>query len=202
MLDEDPLIPKRKRKIFLVDRDYQSNYSFTSLLLSYCLSMAVGFFGVASTIIYYKYIVTGEYKDDVTMQWAIIGFFIAGTILVFWMVIVIVIVSILHSHRVAGAVYRMKADIKEVLSGDYNVRINLRQKDYFKDLTVFINNLIVRLKATYKNKEIAAESALDLAAGILEDEDAGEEVKKKATEVKNQMMNLIEEGVGIDEDEK
>lgn len=194
VLDQDPLAPRKKRRKYLVDKDFQSSYSFTWLLLSYCLALAVGFFSVTGTIIYYKYIQTEVYASNPNVQWAIIAFFMSGIVLIFWMVIVIVIVSVMHSHRVAGAVYRMRADIREVLHGDYNLKITLREKDYFKELSEYINEVIAKLKLTYKNKEIASDNALDLVHAIENDSQAPAALKQKASEVRARIQSITESG--------
>jgi methyl-accepting chemotaxis protein len=59
--------------------------------------------------------------------------------------ILVVAVGILTTHRIAGPVYRMQSDIERVLSGELHARVRLRRGDAFPELADKVNELIARL---------------------------------------------------------
>lgn len=62
---------------------------------------------------------------------------IFGTI--FWFALVI-------SHRFAGPIERLENDLDQILEGDYNHKIYMRQKDDLKGVAHRINALVSRIK--------------------------------------------------------
>jgi nitrogen fixation/metabolism regulation signal transduction histidine kinase len=60
-------------------------------------------------------------------------------------VIIVIIISILgifYSHKIAGPAYRMSMDINRVLDGEKGVQIKLRQHDKLHNLADRVNQLI------------------------------------------------------------
>lgn len=60
--------------------------------------------------------------------------------------IMVSILAIRFTHRVAGPVYRFKKVIDSAIKGDYSVRITLRKHDYLKDLSDKLNELLASLE--------------------------------------------------------
>jgi len=58
---------------------------------------------------------------------------------------VAIVVGIATSHRIAGPVYRIAADIDRALAGERGVRVSLRSKDALSDLAEKVNALIERV---------------------------------------------------------
>lgn len=50
--------------------------------------------------------------------------------------------SILHSHRIAGAMYNISRTIQRVLEGDMDAEVRLRKEDFSTDVAGQINDLI------------------------------------------------------------
>jgi len=59
--------------------------------------------------------------------------------------VVAIVVGIAASHRIAGPVYRIAADIDRALAGERGVRVSLRRKDALSDLAEKVNALIERI---------------------------------------------------------
>lgn len=59
-----------------------------------------------------------------------------------FMLIVISVIGIIYSHRIAGPVYRMSRQLRRVLDGERGVHITLRKRDALHDLAARINSLI------------------------------------------------------------
>jgi len=50
-----------------------------------------------------------------------------------------------YSHKIAGPVYRFKKVTEEVAKGNFDIEINLRKNDEFKDLAESMNTMIREL---------------------------------------------------------
>ena len=66
--------------------------------------------------------------------------------------------SILHSHRIAGAMYNISRTIQRVLEGEMDAEVRLRKEDFSTDVAGQINDLIA-LAREYRAKpgEVPAE---------------------------------------------
>lgn len=56
--------------------------------------------------------------------------------------IVMILLSILVSHRIAGPIYRVEKDLDEIVKGDYSRRIKFRAGDDLQELAEKINKLL------------------------------------------------------------
>ncbi|MFP4363027.1 MAG: hypothetical protein ACLFR1_04090 [Spirochaetia bacterium] len=56
--------------------------------------------------------------------------------------VIITIMGLFYSHRIAGPAYRMSQDIQRVLNGEQGVRIKLRKHDKLKELADRVNELL------------------------------------------------------------
>ena len=59
--------------------------------------------------------------------------------------VLVIVVGIFTTHRIAGPIYRLESDIDRVLSGERGVRARLRRGDAFPDLAEKVNQLIERI---------------------------------------------------------
>jgi methyl-accepting chemotaxis protein len=64
--------------------------------------------------------------------------------------VLMIVVGIFMTHRVAGPVYRIESDIERVLAGEKGVRVHLRRHDSFPDLAEKVNQLIERIDNSRK----------------------------------------------------
>jgi methyl-accepting chemotaxis protein len=65
--------------------------------------------------------------------------------------IIMVIISVLgifYSHKIAGPVYRMDVEISKVLAGEKGIRIKLRRNDKLRSLAEKINRLIEKFEGS------------------------------------------------------
>lgn len=68
---------------------------------------------------------------------------------------VIIIFGLILSHRIAGPIYHLKNHIQRILKGDKAAlenELNFREKDFFVELSVDVNNLIKYFKDRHENK--------------------------------------------------
>ena len=60
-----------------------------------------------------------------------------------FMLILVSVLGVIYSHRIAGPAFRMTRELRRVLDGEEGVRIMIRKRDKFRNLAVRINELIV-----------------------------------------------------------
>ncbi|MCP4022445.1 MAG: methyl-accepting chemotaxis protein [Desulfobacteraceae bacterium] len=65
--------------------------------------------------------------------------------------IIVIMVTLLVSHKIAGPMYRFEKDIKRVTNGDLKTRIHIRRGDQFLELATVLNGMIKNL-----NQEVSA----------------------------------------------
>jgi methyl-accepting chemotaxis protein len=64
--------------------------------------------------------------------------------------VIVIVIGLVMSHRIAGPVYRIAADIDRVLAGGRDVRVNLRKNDALADLAEKVNELFEHIDGTRK----------------------------------------------------
>ncbi len=62
--------------------------------------------------------------------------------------VLLIIMGIFMTHRIAGPVYRVQKDIERVLGGEKGVRVKFRKGDSFPELAEKVNSLIERIDGT------------------------------------------------------
>ena len=58
--------------------------------------------------------------------------------------IMVIVIGLFTSHRIAGPVYRIAVDIDRALSGERGVRVSLRRQDALADFAEKVNQLLER----------------------------------------------------------
>nr|NJM03125.1 methyl-accepting chemotaxis protein [Desulfobacula sp.] len=132
--------PQYKRRNYFINKEFQGRYIFNYFLLAAIGSMLfIGVFSFFSSntlsIVYDNYHlqigVTPEilFKKILSTQWL---FIVLGGGMV-------VLVTLVMTHRVAGPFYRFEKSLDEMMAGDISQKIILRKKDEGKELARKIN---------------------------------------------------------------
>jgi methyl-accepting chemotaxis protein len=132
--------PHYKRRNYFINKEFQGRYIFNYFLLAAIGSILfIGVFSFFSSntlsIVYDNYHlqigVTPEilFKKILSTQWL---FIVLGGGMV-------VLVTLVMTHRVAGPFYRFEKTLDEMLTGDISKKIILRKKDEGKDLARKMN---------------------------------------------------------------
>ena len=58
--------------------------------------------------------------------------------------VILAVIGIFYSHRIAGPIYRIEQDLARILSGEKGVKIRIREKDNMKSLVAKINQLVAQ----------------------------------------------------------
>ena len=60
--------------------------------------------------------------------------------------VVMLLLAIIISHRIAGPIYRIEKELAEISKGDYSRRIKLRSRDELQEIAEGVNSLLDVLK--------------------------------------------------------
>ena len=143
---------KFKRHTYIIKTGLQFRYM--GILIACMLTVAIGVGWVIYHTSWKQIINTPDLSIDKLylifenvnnqLLWWIIGF-----------IVIIAIISIFVSHKIAGPVYRLEESTKLIASGDLTHRVHLRQGDELGDLQDAFNEMSESLsKMVYKDREI------------------------------------------------
>ena len=68
--------------------------------------------------------------------------------------LLVVIISAILSHRMAGPVYRFEQTCKAIAQGDFSQRVHLRKGDQLTELQTEFNNMMDVIESRLKNKPL------------------------------------------------
>ena len=98
-------------------------------------------------------------------------------IIMFGYVAIVVVLTMLFSHRLIGPFQRLKTEIRLILAGDYRRRLNVRIKDdvYIKSFIGQINQLLDRIENMHQcQKDMINQFDSELLSLISDIEEKGE----------------------------
>lgn len=82
--------------------------------------------------------------DHLGEEWAATLFWLL--MLIFFYVVAISMVCITHSHRMIGPFVAVQRQVESLLSGEYHIRVRLRDGDYYQHLAYLLNRLSEKLE--------------------------------------------------------
>lgn len=135
--------PYKRRKYF-IDKRLQTKYALLTLLLLIVYS------GIFVLIVFLPYIIPLEHGSSAQEQ------LVAARVLLelhnsVWpavgvLIVVMSILSIFITHKIAGPVYRLKQALSEVSAGNLGVTVQLRKHDDLQDLAADMNMVTEELR--------------------------------------------------------
>ncbi len=174
-----------RRRNYFIKQELQGKYMFGIFLFvvacSVLLSVILSMLSADSMTIVYKdsSLAVGNtpvvlLKEILSANWI---FIIAGGIIV-------TVLAMFLTHRLAGPVYRLEKSLEQMIDGNFNFDIRLRSKDEIKELADMVNVLNTRLSARLREMRELTEqvgSHLSDARGMLSDEKAAGAMEKAIT---------------------
>ena len=143
---------KYKRHTYIIKTGLQLRYMGILIACMLTVAMSVGW------IIYHtswKQIIN---TPDLSIDKLYLIFENVNNQLLWWIlgfVVIIAVISIFVSHKIAGPVYRLEESTKLIASGDLTHRVHLRQGDELGDLQDAFNEMSESLsKMVYKDREV------------------------------------------------
>ncbi len=120
------------------------------------------------------------------------------TIIVVGYVLIILVLTLIFSHRLIGPFQRLKTEIKLVRSGDYCKRLNLRNNDdmYLRTFVEEVNGILDDLEKAQDSRERLngnIENEFSALESVIEKEDAtSDEIKKVFVSFHEKAKTILE----------
>lgn len=113
-------------------------------------------------------------------------------------VLIVVVLTMLFSHRLLGPFQRLKTEMKIIIGGEYHRRLIVRTNDdlYIKSFVMQVNKLLTEFHNMHKykenvNKEIDSE-LLKLISDIEVGEPSKEQIRESVLKLHNKLRALAE----------
>jgi len=142
----------RKLKNILINSDYQLRYSFI---------VSLSYLGLVALLITVSYLYLSEHyvplieqavsediKNQLLAEVQEIILYMGLTVVS--SVLIIILGSIVISHRVAGPMHNLRRVCDEIRKGDFKARVHFRSKDEFKEVPDAFNSMVDKLTENQK----------------------------------------------------
>ncbi|MFA5144150.1 MAG: methyl-accepting chemotaxis protein [Candidatus Omnitrophota bacterium] len=176
---------RNRRRNYFIKKDFQRNF-----ILKFCLLVAIG--SIVSGLIIYlmsRSTATTSFENlrlviKSTADYILPAVLLSGAIVIVITGIAAILITLFTSHKIAGPLYRIEKDIREVAAGDLTQEFNLRSGDEIKPIAGALN-----LMAHYLRDEVGA---LKKDIARLESVSAGapQEIKEKVAALKSRIEKL------------
>lgn len=127
---------KYKRRQYIINKGFQMAYVGKILLIE--------LIAVASTALLVSYMFLFVFDDDSLVSrgpWGQ-GIFYSTIVMAIMLMIILIYLGVLISHRIAGPMYRFQRTFEEVMQGNLKSRVYLRDKDEMKPLATAFNAML------------------------------------------------------------
>ncbi len=101
----------------------------------------------------------------------------------FFMIIGILVLTMLYSHRIAGPLYRLSQFVKNVTEGHFDKRVSLREKDVIHPIAEELNELVSVYHVKLQNIKKEVETLETLTDKMEKGEEDLMQIKKKAKKI-------------------
>ena len=187
-----------KRRRYLVKKSLQFKYIALVLFFAFLVAFLTGY-----TIFQTSWAFLGEKLGQVYPQGQLLSILkTTNAIVLFNLVLItpiIIIFSLIFSHRIAGPLYRLERVLYEVSKGNFNIKMYLRRKDELKDIAEIVNVTTENLKKLTGDNKERAEKTLQAYQGCKE-YIASLEACAHDTQLQTKLKNLEEELVQLNEE--
>ena len=132
-----------KRRQYYIKKDFQARFIVKFVIIL----VAGGILSVGLTFLNTQDTLTAVYANSkLTIQNTSLAIMpsVVFTMLITTLVLglVVVAVTLLVSHKIAGPMFRFEKDIQRIASGDLQSRIQIRKGDQFQELAVCLNQMV------------------------------------------------------------
>lgn len=101
----------------------------------------------------------------------------------FFMIIGILILTMLYSHRIAGPLYRLSQFVKKITEGHLSERVSLREKDVIHPMAEELNELVSVYHDKLQEIQREVETLETLAGKMDKDHEILPQIKRKAKDI-------------------
>jgi len=154
--------PKRRKKIYLVNRDFQLRYTYSAVIVG-LISTALTTVVILSPLFIFKILRIPNFLPTPVL--------VAMAVAAFINIILVALMGVIMTHKIAGPMYSLVREFRRIEAGLWNVKMRLRQDD---DLKFVVRNFNEMVSAIVQ----ASEADLSTIEQLLEGEqDAGRRAK-------------------------
>ena len=138
--------PRVTRRRYLLDprRQLLTALMTTSMIIALILTVNLGFTLLRTSQTAFLSAAAPQLTSVLEEQNA--TFSLSMIVISIGLVILVALITIVHTHRTAGAVYAVRQRFERVTAGDLQVTLRLRQRDNLQDLEAPFNEMIGALR--------------------------------------------------------
>ena len=164
--------PNRRRNYF-IDKRVQGMWALLNLLLAGTIGMILAFEILRSFYVEFGWPLGGKPFNlpDLFFIIKLVILALVGSGFI-W------ILSAFAGHRIAGPIYRLNQSLKEVIKGNYNIRIQLRKKDFFQEVADTFNEMNKVLGERFNERDQLISQVKDKVKQLPNDNTQINELKK------------------------
>jgi len=174
-------LPNR-RKTYFIKKSFQRNF-----IIKFCILVIIGAVLSGSLIyVFSSATVTTTFENcrlqiKSTADFILPAVLLSGAVVVTLIGLASVAVTLFTSHRIAGPLYRIKEDLKQLAGGNLKIKFNLRQTDEIQVLAEGLDKMTQSLRCDVGEiKRLAEQLRAELTTG-----------KKVTIETQKDLQELI-----------
>ena len=175
---------KDRRKNYFIKKEFQRNF-----IMKFCILVIIGVV-ISGAIIYImaQSTVTTTFENSrltikSTADYILPAVFLSSAIVILSIGLATIVITLFASHKIAGPLYRIEEDIKEVAEGNLTKKFNLRESDELKALAESLDDMAGGLKEKIEK--------IKHSVNELEPTLKSEEAKAKIKELKEILNKII-----------
>ena len=144
--------PPIKRRQLYINRDFQTRF-----ILKFCLILLLGgAISIGLTFFNTQESLTSSFSNSKLViqntSLAIMPSVIYTTLISTLVIgLIVIMVTLLASHKIAGPMFRFEQDIDKIAAGDLKSRIDIRKEDQFQAIATSLNNMIDSLNTKFSD---------------------------------------------------
>ena len=173
-----------RRRQYFIDKRFQTKFiiKFASLVVvATAITGAIVYLMARSTV-------TTSFENSrlvikSTADFILPSVLLSGAVVIVSIGLTTILIALIASHRIAGPLYRLEKDLKEVSGGNLRTRFILRRADEMKSLADGLNIMVDAFKSDVVDiKKISSEIETALNANNIESARSGLKVLKRIVE--------------------
>lgn len=159
--------PDERRTTYLVDPQFQFQYLLVWGLTAVVFITA---FALAVFVLHQWGAFGGEVEGMFISGGYVIPFVAGLAAFIVLYALLMGVISLGSTHRVAGAAYRLEQCVSQIARGDYEFTVTLRKKDYLQNIAESLNEMIAVLRRRRASAAQAAERLEALESRLIRGE--------------------------------
>jgi methyl-accepting chemotaxis protein len=166
-------MPLERRRKYFIDKKLQGVWGLLNLFLILIIAGFIGIELMRSSLVEFGWPLAGKPFNLPDLLFIIkLVIMVAIGSGFFWLL------SAFAGHRIAGPIYRLEQSLKEVIKGNYGLRIQFRKKDFFQDIAETFNEMNQSIEQKIKEKDDVIERVKEKIKALPQDNPQVQELKK------------------------